>query len=129
VVHKTGDVYSLDDDALEALSRQQFAAGRQREAYDPAPGLDVKTRKVLVAYLNADGSLKQIPAQPAKMDIILTYLAAAFEPGVDYTEKEVNTIIRRFNMDVSGLRRDLIDKGLMGRESNGSRYWRLDHGN
>jgi len=27
-------------------------------------------------------------------------------------------------VDVSGLRRDLIDSGLMARESNGSRYWR-----
>jgi hypothetical protein len=44
---------------------------------------------------------------------------------VDYTEKEVNTILRRFHVDVSGLRRDLIDSGLMARASNGSRYWRL----
>ena len=43
----------------------------------------------------------------------------------NYTEKEVNTILRRFHLDVVGLRRGLIDSGLMARESNGSRYWRL----
>jgi len=55
-------------------------------------------------------------------------LVAVFEPGVNYTEKEINTIIRRFNVDTAGLRRDLIDSGLLARESNGSKYWRVDHG-
>ena len=126
VVHKTGDLYSLDDDALEALSRQQFAADRQRQTYVPAPGLDAKTRKVLAAYLNADGSLKQIPAQPAKMAVILLYLAAAFEPNVDYTEKEVNTLLRRFHPDTAALRRGLIDARLLSREGDGSRYWKTE---
>jgi hypothetical protein len=56
--------------------------------------------------------------------VLLDYLIQAFTPGVDYTEKEVNLIIRRFNVDVAGLRRDLIDAGLLQRERDGSRYWR-----
>jgi hypothetical protein len=79
---------------------------------------------VLVTYLNSDGSIKQIPQQAAKLRVILNYLVTAFTPGVDYTEKEVNTILCRFHVDVSGLRRDMIDSGLMARESNGSRCWR-----
>jgi len=126
VVHKTGDVFRLDDDALESLQRQQFAGHRQ--AYIPAPGLDAKTRKVLAAYLNADGSLKQVPLQPAKQQVILNYLAAAFEPGVNYTEKEVNTLLRRFHVDTAALRRALVDARLLARESDGSRYWRVVKG-
>ncbi len=124
VVHKTGDLFSLSDDALEALSRSQFSA--RRAAYVPAPELDAKTRKVLTALLNPDGSLKQIPLQNTKLRIVLEYLVAAFEPGAQYTEKEVNGILRRFHEDPVTLRRALIDAGLLLRESNGSRYWRND---
>jgi hypothetical protein len=121
-VREADGQYSLAPDAVESLAKNQFA--NRKEAYVPAPHLDAKSRKVLVTYLNSDGSIRQIPSQPEKLKVILDYLAAAFTPGVDYTEKEVNTVIRRFNVDVSGLRRDLIDSGLMARESNGSRYWR-----
>jgi hypothetical protein len=122
VVHKAGDVFSLDDDALEKLSKQQFES--KREAYIPAPELDAKTRKVLTAYLRPDGSLKQIPLQPAKARVVLQYLVAAFEPGRDYTEKEVVDLLRRFHPDTAALRRALVDEGLLQRESDGSRYWR-----
>lgn len=123
VVREVDGEYQLVGEAVDALAGKQF--GGQKEAYVPAPELDAKSRKVLVAYLNPDGTIRQIPTQTEKLKIILRYLVAAFTPGVDYTEKEVNTILRRFNVDTSGLRRDLIDSGLMGRESNGSRYWRV----
>jgi hypothetical protein len=126
VVREADGEYQLVGDAVNALAGKQF--GGQNEAYVPAPELDARSRKVLVAYLNPDGTIRQIPTQAEKLKVILHYLVAAFTPGVDYTEKEVNTIIRRFNVDVAGLRRDLIDSGLMGRESNGSRYWRVEHG-
>lgn len=121
-VRKKDDYYILDSKALESLSRAQFSA--KRETYIPALELDEKTRKLLAAHLNPDGTVKQIPAQSAKLRVILDYLVAAFTPGMDYTEKEVNTILRRFNEDTAGLRRALVDSGLLQRESNGSRYWR-----
>jgi hypothetical protein len=120
--HKQDEVYELESLGLEKLSHQQFAG--RRESYITAPDLDNKTRKVLAAHLNADGSIKQIPHQPAKLRVILEYIIAVFTPDTNYTEKEVNTILRRFHLDVAGLRRDLIDEGLMQRESDGSRYWR-----
>jgi hypothetical protein len=123
VVQKSGQEYSLDMNGLEQLSKNQFIA-EPRPSYIPAPGLDEKSRKVLVAYLNADGTIKQIPSQASKLRVILEYLVTAFTPGANYTEKEVNTILRRFHLDTAGLRRDLIDCGLMKRESDGSRYWR-----
>ncbi len=119
---KQDEVHELDSDGLVKIVRHQLAG--PREAYIPAPDLDPKSRKVLASYLNADGTIKQIPDQTSKLKVILDYLVAAFTPGVDYTEKEVNTILRRFHVDTAGLRRDLVDVGLLQRESNGSRYWR-----
>ncbi|MCJ7432439.1 MAG: DUF2087 domain-containing protein [Anaerolineales bacterium] len=119
---KQDEVYELEPSGLEKLSHQQFAG--RRESYIPAPNLDNKTRKVLATHLNADGSVRQIPHQPAKLRVILDYIVTVFTPGANYTEKEVNTILRRFHLDVASLRRALIDAGLMQRESDGSRYWR-----
>ncbi|HVN15340.1 MAG TPA: DUF2087 domain-containing protein [Anaerolineales bacterium] len=123
IIRKENESYELDENMLETLSKTQFA--RERETYVPAPDLDRRSRKVLASYLNSDGTVKQIPSQPAKLKIILQYLAEAFEPSVNYTEKEVNTILRRFHVDVSSLRRYLIDAELLKRESDGSRYWRI----
>jgi len=123
ILREKDEVYELDPKGMEALSRRQFA-GQPRESYTPAPNLEAEKRKVLKTFLNPDGSIKQIPQQPAKLRVILDYLIASFEPGMIYTEKQVNTIIRRFNEDTAGLRRDLVDAGLLKRESDGSKYWR-----
>jgi hypothetical protein len=123
VVSQTDGIYELQSNHLEKLARRQLAV--ERPAYVPAPELDKKSSKVLRAYLNSDGSIKQLPLQPVKLRVILEYLIQAFEPGVNYTEKEVNSIIKRFNEDFAGLRRDLIDANLLARESDGSRYWRV----
>jgi hypothetical protein len=123
IVREKDDLYELDAEGMESVSRRQFA-GKPREAYTPAPSLQAETRKVLKTCLNPDGSIKHIPQQPAKLRVILDYIINAFTPGATYTEKEVNLIIKRFNADVSGLRRDLVDAGLLKRERDGSKYWR-----
>lgn len=105
---------------LEA--RQQFQG--TRPAYVPAPDAEETARRNLAAHLNPDGTIRQIPRQAGKLRVILNYLINAFEVGRVYTEKEINAILKRFNEDVSGLRRDLVDAGLLARERDGSRYWR-----
>jgi hypothetical protein len=123
IVLQQAEIWMLDTKNVENLSRRQFE-GKPREAYEPAPDLSDKPRKVLAAYLNADGTIKQLPHEPGKLQVILDYLLEAFTPGVIYTEKEVNMIIRRFHLDTAGLRRDMIDRGMLQRKSDGSQYWR-----
>jgi hypothetical protein len=122
VIANKDNSYELNTGNLERLARDQLR--EEKPGYVPAPDLDEKSRKVLVSCLNPDGTIKQLPPQAGKLKIILEYLVQAFTPGLDYTEKEVNTIIRRFHVDVSGLRRDLVDASLLARERDGSRYWR-----
>lgn len=122
VIDLKDNLYELNTDKLETLARAQLR--EEKPEYIPAPDLDEKSRKVLATCLNPDGSIKTLPPQVSKLKVILDYLVQAFTPGVNYTEKEVNTIIRRFHVDVSGLRRDLVDAGLLDRERDGSRYWR-----
>jgi hypothetical protein len=123
VIHETDGVYDLDEKAIESFARGQFEGKRPSYEADEEKPEDV--RKVLKSFLNADGSLKQIPPQGNKLLIILSFLVDAFAFDTNYTEKEVNTILRRFHVDTAALRRYLVDNGLMARESDGTRYWRI----
>ena len=95
VLNQKDQLYELNNAKLADLGRSNFA--KEHRSYVPAPELDDQAKKVLKTYLNPDGSIKQIPSQPAKLQAILNYLIQAFAPNTDYTEKEVNQILRRFH--------------------------------
>ena len=123
VVSETDGVYELNEKAIESLARGQFEG--KRETFESKEEKPEDVRKVLKSYLNADGTLKQIPPAKNRLLIILNFIVDAFAYDTNYTEKEVNTILRRFHLDTAALRRYLVDNGLMGRESDGTRYWRV----
>lgn len=115
-------IYHLETKTLENLSKSLL----QREALSAAADdvdLDAYDRKVLNAYLNPDGSIRAFPGQQKKLEVILRHVIQSFEPGVRYTEKQVNEILSRFTKDISGLRRDLVDHKLLGRQTDGREYW------
>jgi biotin operon repressor len=68
--------------------------------------------------------LSQIPTKQKKLMPVLRYLTQRFEPGRQYTEREVNDIIRQLHDDYVTLRRLLIDFHFLDRQSGGSLYWR-----
>jgi hypothetical protein len=69
-----------------------------------------------------DGRLEQIPRQRKKRLLLLDLLAQEFDPGVRYSEREVNDVLGRFNPDTAALRRYLVDEEFMEREAGD--YWR-----
>jgi hypothetical protein len=81
------------------------------------PGVDgdAYRNKVLQTFFRR-GRLVSIPAQLKKRQVILEKIAQEFEPGRQYTEKEVNVILLDFHDDVASLRRGLIEFGLMDRQ-------------
>lgn len=123
VVREAGRLYELDEKAVESLARGQFEG--RRPHYEAKEAKQEDVRKVLKTVLNADGTIRQLPQEGRKMEIVLNFVLDAFPLNVTFTEKEVNTILRRFHVDTATLRRNLIDYGLMARESDGSKYWRL----
>jgi hypothetical protein len=126
IVSEVDGVYELNEKAVESLARGEFEG--KRPAYEAKEEKQEDVRKVLKNYLNADGTLKQLPPMGNKLLIILNFIVDAFAFDTNYTEKEVNTILRRFHADTAALRRYLVDHKLMDRESNGTRYWRVKHG-
>ena len=80
----------------------------------------------LKRYLDAAGRVVNWPAKRATRQHVYAYLAAFFEPGQSYREKEVDQILRRYLAchDYMTVRRDLCDFHYLQRERDGSRYWR-----
>ena len=82
--------------------------------------------KTIAPFLDEDGMITRLPQKQSKLLIILSYLAEKFEPGRDYTEKEINSICDIWHTfgDYFVLRRGLIDHSFLCREPDGARYWR-----
>jgi len=118
------NVYQLEEEKLQQtrllFSQQDLAA--VVEDVD----LDAYERKVVEDYSLPDGRLKTIPSQRKKLEAVLGYVTKSFEPGVHYSEKQVNEILARFHDDTATLRRELVGYGLMDREGGGREYWRVE---
>ena len=83
---------------------------------------DEADKKILRDHFTGH-QLKQIPTKEKKWLVILRWLATQFEPGVRYTEEQVNAILTPINEDYAQMRRDLIGFGFMRRERGGGDYW------
>ncbi len=115
--------YRLKPEHLTAMAKRVI---KKDELPLLASDLDVSAydRKVLSAFLTRDGKFKAFPMQEKKLLVLARYVLRSFEPGVRYTEKEVNRVLKRYNEDTALLRRALVDFGLMQREAGGGAYWK-----
>ena len=107
-------VYSLNRELFRQemldilLAESEEATEQQRRDED-------YRKKVLESFF-VEGRLVSIPAQRKKERIILERIAEIFEPGRDYSEREVNIIIADFHDDFCTIRRDMIAEKLLSRE-------------
>lgn len=81
------------------------------------------------AYMDDQGRLTSWPsARRGKglQEMALEYLAAKFEIGRRYTEREVNDLLNHHHTfgDPALLRRELFERGYIQRLKDGSQYWR-----
>lgn len=86
----------------------------------------IKYKKKLENYYDAEGKLIQYPNKRPMRVIALLEIAEDFKEGENYTEKEVNEVIRchiAFS-DVETVRREMFQYKILGRLRDGSQYWR-----
>lgn len=114
--------YSLDEEFVHRLARSVLSV-EGLASLAPAEEGPTWERKVLQSFFNAEGRLKEIPAQRKKRDVILRRLVEEFQRGRRYPEAELNEVLKRFHPDVATIRREFIGTKLMQRE-NGV-YWRI----
>jgi len=101
---------------------EEQARATSDNAWIDALDWDEADKRVLRDYTR-DGHLTQMPTKDKKCLVILRWLAARFQPGLHYSEKQVNAILTEVYHDYALLRRTLVDYGFMRRERGGSDYW------
>lgn len=72
----------------------------------------------------ANPKLRVFPVKEEKRKALLPRFADLFEPNKEYTEAEVKEIIRLIYEDDATIRRYLVDYGYLGRNDEGSKYYK-----
>ena len=103
-------IYSLNKDMLDKKI-SDFALLEKPEKKES------DFEKKVVSTFFKYGKLVSIPVQQKKREIVLREILKSFEPGREYTEKEVNLIIADFHDDFCTIRRAMIDYKMMEREN------------
>jgi len=87
-------------------------------------------KNILNRYLDKEGRVEVWPGKWKNRRMVAWYMTRGFEPGVRYSEQQVNGIIEGLHTfgDYAILRRTLCDLGLLARESDGSAYWLTEKG-
>lgn len=65
---------------------------------------------IVQRYLNADGSLRQMPAKRGPRLLVLAHIAQRIPVEVELKEPAVNDALRPVSTDVAMLRRALVDE-------------------
>ncbi len=115
----------LAGDRLDRNALREVAAALPREpAADPelAGGDWSEEEATVLSRFFSGRRLTSIPANQQKRILVLERLAQEFEPGVLYSEPEVNFKLQLFHADYATLRRYLVDHDLLAREAGV--YWR-----
>lgn len=76
-------------------------------------------------FLDRDGRLAIWPARRRDRLELLAYVCRKFDPGIRYSERDVNTRLRELHTwnDPAQLRRMMFDEGFLDRTRDGSEYW------
>lgn len=132
----TQRIYRLDNMALARFKK----AVQSVEKFPPmiAPKSDDSWLDTLPASFNEqdraqlremtfNGKLEQLPNlrhKRYKVTLVMRWLASMFAHDTQYTEKEVNTILKTAHEDFASLRRYMVDMGYLQRSRDGAQYWR-----
>ena len=118
------DGLRVDPDVFKAAARN---AAEERRAADKASedfGDVAPDAAAVLRNFVRQGRLERIPAQKAKRIVVLDWLATRFEPGVRYSEAQVNLMLGMVHPDTAALRRYLVDEEFLERDDRERVYWR-----
>lgn len=114
--------YTLREDHLSALASRLLGSDKLPRLADDVD-LDAFDRKVLATFVGEDGRILAFPVQRKKYEVVLRFVLGAIDPGVRYSERALNEVLKGFHEDYAQLRRSLIEFGYMEREGGGGEYW------
>jgi len=115
-------VYRLEQGTLDKMA-QRIMERETLPSIAAEVDLDAYDRKVIANFTDANGQVKNLPAQRKKLEVILRYVMRDFKPEMRYSEKQVNEILARYHPDTATLRRELVVNKMLMRDSGGAEYW------
>ena len=121
VIGANGLVLTMSYLLMEAAFTRAVRLAAPDTPGEDHPDASEDDAKVLRSFVR-DGRLLSMPASHAKRMVVLDHIVQAFEPGIRYTEKQVNAILVSWYQDTATLRRYLVDAGFLSREAG--EYWR-----
>ncbi len=110
-------VYSLNSEELNKTVFEFICASQAGTEKTDADPEEAYRQKVIKSFFHYE-TLKQIPVQMKKRQIVLSHIVRKFEFGREYPEKELDEILKAIFHDHCALRRAFIESGLMYRINN-----------
>ncbi|SMF05265.1 DUF2087 domain-containing protein [Desulfovibrio gilichinskyi] len=94
----------------------------------PAPELNLKLVKRLTRFFDEDGQLIRWPKKFSERMICLWIMWSRIPAKESFSEKEISDLLDKEHLfgDYALLRRELVDRGMMVRNAEGSQYKRLE---
>jgi hypothetical protein len=105
--------YRLDFETLHSVSRRVLTRERLASIANDLDADDWE-RKVLSNFMDGE-RIKDIPVARKKRWAILKWLAGRLEADADYSENQLNEILKRHHWDTATLRRDMIGYRMLAR--------------
>lgn len=109
---QTGLVESGGRGVVARLDRMQQTSFALASGEDPE----------VAAYFDEEGKLSELPKASQTRRGVLTRIARCFEEGRTYSEAEVSALLYRVHYDYNGLRRHMLDFGILERDRRGMQY-------
>ncbi|MFZ0680275.1 metalloregulator ArsR/SmtB family transcription factor [Candidatus Binatus sp.] len=106
--------YRLNEEVLGQISRTVFSRDNIARLATSA-GARSSERKILDNFVDGE-RLREIPVSYKKRLTILKWLVGFFEPGISYTESQVNAILKLHHHDCATIRREMIGCGMLSRD-------------
>jgi DNA-binding transcriptional ArsR family regulator len=107
-------LYRLNLEQLQHLSRDLLTSDRIQSLAEDVQPKNWETT-VLQSFVT-DDRITSIPSSRKKRFVLLKWLVEKFECDRNYSEKEVNTLLKQHHEDYATLRREFIGYQMMSRD-------------
>ena len=108
--------YAWDEKRVRALAKAHLESPRVRDLV----GATDERSRVLAAFFRK-GRLIGWPSGEARKQVLLEHIAARFQSGRFYSEREVNEDLKAIADDYTTVRRALVDRAFLNRQDGV--YW------
>ncbi len=122
-LQRAGLVEQVDDHYL--VLEQAFKRAARSEADQPPASQfpdEPALRRTILDRAIVDGRLTRMPVKWSHKLIVLDWIVQRFEPGLKYTERQVNAMLVGVDTDTASLRRYLVEAAMLDRAAG--EYWR-----